>query len=437
MTSVTPRSLSAFTRLDPMKPAAAEATPEKRESAAGRGGRGGRNGDRGQRGGRNGEREGRGERGERGERGGRGGKRGEREERTEDAATSASDAGRGEERRSGRGERGERGERGGRSAGAERSQRDAAVQEVVEVAKTDPAVENDATATGFADTQPGGTAEGGESRGERGRRRRRGGRGGRDRDAAATGVAAVDADDDAVVTPVSEAIGFESAAAPAANRNRPQADVAAESLATPETAQGEVVREREGRRRGGRGRSRSEAREATTSEVASDVGFPDSASASGEAFDESPIVQATDSAQAIAVPSSEPLPSEAPPTIAEASAGAAEEAADEAAEPVVSPVVAQVATASVVDTPLRPAQFTLDAEQLQAIAAAAGLQWVGSDAAKIAAAREAMAREPKPVHVPREPRPVAIEDVGPLVMVETRKDLSQIRLPFDTPAAGS
>ncbi len=413
------------------KPAAAETTPEKRESAAGRGGRGGRNGDRGQRGGRSGEREGR---SERGERGGRGGKRGEREERSENAAASASDAGRGEERRSGRGERGER---GGRGAGAERSQRDAATQEVVEVAKADPAVENDATATGFADTQPGSAAEGGESRGERGRRRRRGGRGGRDRDAAATGVAVDDTDDDATVTPASEAIGSESAAAPAVDRNRPQADVAAESLATPETSQGEVVREREGRRRGGRGRSRSEAREAPTSEVEIDAGFPDSASASGEAADESPIAQATDAAQAIAVPSAEPLPSEAPQTLAEASAGAAEEAAEEAAEPVVPPVVAQVAIASVVDTPLRPAQFKLDAEQLQSIAAAAGLQWVGSDAAKIAAAREAMEREPKPVHVPREPRPVAIEDVGPLVMVETRKDLSQIRLPFDTPAAGS
>ena len=42
------------------------------------------------------------------------------------------------------------------------------------------------------------------------------------------------------------------------------------------------------------------------------------------------------------------------------------------------------------------------------------------DAAKIQAAQEALAREPKPVHVPREPRPVVLVDDGPLVLVETR-----------------
>ena len=71
------------------------------------------------------------------------------------------------------------------------------------------------------------------------------------------------------------------------------------------------------------------------------------------------------------------------------------------------------------------------------VAAAAGLQWVGSDAAKVAAAREAMAREPAPVHVPREPKPVELVDEGPLVLVETRKDLSQIHLPFDNAASGA
>jgi ribonuclease E len=42
-----------------------------------------------------------------------------------------------------------------------------------------------------------------------------------------------------------------------------------------------------------------------------------------------------------------------------------------------------------------------------------------------------MAQEPKPVHVPREPKPVVLADEGPLVLVETRKDLSQVRLPFE------
>ena len=43
-----------------------------------------------------------------------------------------------------------------------------------------------------------------------------------------------------------------------------------------------------------------------------------------------------------------------------------------------------------------------------------------------------MASEPKPIHVPRQPRPRAVLEDGPLVLVETKKDLSQIRLPFDT-----
>ena len=43
----------------------------------------------------------------------------------------------------------------------------------------------------------------------------------------------------------------------------------------------------------------------------------------------------------------------------------------------------------------------------------------------------AMAAEPKPVHVPRERQPVVVIDEGPLVLVETRKDLSQFKLPFE------
>ena len=42
-----------------------------------------------------------------------------------------------------------------------------------------------------------------------------------------------------------------------------------------------------------------------------------------------------------------------------------------------------------------------------------------------------MANEPKPVHVPRAPRPRVVIDDGPLVLVETRKDLSQLKLPFE------
>ncbi|HEY0821492.1 MAG TPA: ribonuclease E/G, partial [Rhizobacter sp.] len=111
----------------------------------------------------------------------------------------------------------------------------------------------------------------------------------------------------------------------------------------------------------------------------------------------------------------------------------------------ISAVAAAEAIAPVVEAlanepePVRPSAaavvvepYVLNTEQLQAVAESAGLQWVNSDADKIRAVQEAMAREPKPVHVPREIKPVELVDEGPLVLVETRKDLSQIRLPFES-----
>ena len=100
--------------------------------------------------------------------------------------------------------------------------------------------------------------------------------------------------------------------------------------------------------------------------------------------------------------------------------------------PAPAPAPAPVAAAA-----LAPAEaFVLPTDQLVSVAESAGLQWVNSDADKIRAVQEAMAREPKPVHVPREPKPMVAVDEGPLVLVETRKDLSQIKLPFET-AQGS
>jgi ribonuclease E len=91
-----------------------------------------------------------------------------------------------------------------------------------------------------------------------------------------------------------------------------------------------------------------------------------------------------------------------------------------AAAPAAAPVAAPVAA------------FDLPIDSLQAVAESAGLQWVNSDAQKIEAVRAAMAAEPPPAHVPRERKPVASIDNAPLVLVETRKDLSQVRLPFET-----
>jgi ribonuclease E len=75
--------------------------------------------------------------------------------------------------------------------------------------------------------------------------------------------------------------------------------------------------------------------------------------------------------------------------------------------------------------------FELPLGDLQQIADGAGLQWVHSDADKVQTVQQAIAAEPAPVHVPRERKPVALPDDGPLVLVETRKDLSELTLPFE------
>jgi len=80
--------------------------------------------------------------------------------------------------------------------------------------------------------------------------------------------------------------------------------------------------------------------------------------------------------------------------------------------------------------------YALPLDTLQEIATQSGLQWVNSDAQRVAAVQAAIAAEPKPVHVPRErPAPVVL-DTGPLILVETKRDLRDLTLPFEqTPSA--
>lgn len=83
----------------------------------------------------------------------------------------------------------------------------------------------------------------------------------------------------------------------------------------------------------------------------------------------------------------------------------------------------------------RVRSYNLPLADLNQVASAAGLQWVNSDADKVASVQAAIAAEPKPVHVPRErPAPVVIDE-GPLILVETRKDLRNMTLPFEQGSA--
>ena len=75
--------------------------------------------------------------------------------------------------------------------------------------------------------------------------------------------------------------------------------------------------------------------------------------------------------------------------------------------------------------------FVLPLGELAQVAEGSGLNWVNSDAAKIAAVQAGIAAEPKPVHVPRM-RPVVTQaQDGPLVLVETKRDLSNMTLAFE------
>ncbi len=96
-----------------------------------------------------------------------------------------------------------------------------------------------------------------------------------------------------------------------------------------------------------------------------------------------------------------------------------------------APVAAAPATAGSLP---KVQSYDLPLQDLAQVAEGSGLQWVNSDATKIAEAQAAIAAEVKPVTVPRErPAPVAQEQ-APLVLVETKRDLGSMPLPFEKPA---
>ncbi len=408
-----------------------------------------------------------GTRGGRGGRGGRDGRRGERSDRPERSPSEGRDGGKG------RGDRGPRGDRPERNPNDETARPETAAAEVAGGGRNDeraarsderpegrgearperggrgprgdrdgqrrPRANGDANtdiaepngAQGELQTQPhAGDAPEAQGEAQPGRRRgRRGGRGGRDReetrDAENRPAGAALDDSGLLVTP--STVDNTPDSAPQA-----QADDQVES-AVHGTGGGERP---ESRNRGpGRDRNRRPRRDeaapapvqlALTGDVAFDAGQAHEVRPV-ESVTEAPAVH--DAAAAgtpmpapipapIAVPMPSPLPAQ---TLAQAETQAA------FVPPAAPTVVAAIAVTPAVSAP----RYELPLNTLQAIAASSGLEWVNSDADKIRSVQEAMAREPRPVHVPRERRPPVQLDDGPLVLVETRKDLSQIKLPFE------
>jgi ribonuclease E len=76
------------------------------------------------------------------------------------------------------------------------------------------------------------------------------------------------------------------------------------------------------------------------------------------------------------------------------------------------------------------AAYDLPIASLTALTESSNLQWVQSDAIKVAQVQQTIANEPVPVRTPRVRPPAVVIDDGPLVLVETRKNLSQLNLPF-------
>ncbi|MEY4429235.1 MAG: hypothetical protein RLZZ182_1924 [Pseudomonadota bacterium] len=376
---------------------AATPAPEAESTDGKTGGRGRRDGQR--QGGRDGNR--RGERSERGERAE--GERGSRRGREERADRPASTEGETREERGGRNRRGPRDERAdqastearaeGQAREGNRRRRERGPREAqAEGASTealDTSVNTLVNAEGVEAPAASADDAAGEAR-EGGRRRRRGGRG--------RGGEGTEAAEGAEVNGDTAVEGTDGASAESAD-----------------AAEGEG--EDGGRRRRSRDRyRRGERRERTEGETTE-------GSAPAEAGLSLALPSGTDDTG----------PFSLAPAAAEAAAHVEVQAPVEASPQALvaapaAPVEAAPAPAPVVEA------YVLNLETLSQLAQSAGLEWVNSNADKVRAVQEAIAAEPKPVHVPRERKPVVVVDDGPLILVETRKDLSQIKLPFEESA---
>ncbi len=362
---------------------------------------------------------------------GRGGRDGRRDSRSE---------GRGEGRGEGRAEpraesregdqrppRAERTERGERNGSRERRE-------------TQPAMSGNAPAMGAEapvlvengeprqDRPPRGErGEGRRERGERGDSRPRGERGeGRNGGAArpddTTDASprpatpqALDTSSDALALPANDSEAGEGASPD--NASRPEGEERRERRSR--DRYGRDRRERNGERGSDRGDSRAESAAAPTGTVPTEAAGESREPAARSYFDRPTPVSAAsaepDEAVVIA-----PAPVAASPQVAEMLTTPASLAP-------VAPAAARTAPAATLPEVVA---FKLPMAELTQIAEQSGLQWVNSDAGKIAAVQAAIAAEPARVHVPRERAPIVVADEGPLVLVETKKDLRNLSLPF-------
>jgi ribonuclease E len=107
----------------------------------------------------------------------------------------------------------------------------------------------------------------------------------------------------------------------------------------------------------------------------------------------------------------------------------------EAAKPVApSNAAASASSTAAAQSMPKVSSYALPLADMAQVASSSGLQWVNSNPDKIAAVQAQIAAEPKPVHVPRERPPAVVIDNAPLVLVETKRDLRNMQLPFEAAA---
>ena len=393
-----------FKRLLGSEPAP-EAQAEPAKNVGKRGERTSKDGERSERGERNGDRR----------RGGRGGRRGDRNERGErndtvtaertekternDNTETRTPRENGGNRRNERsGQRGDRAERGERKENASANQTALDPQNAsIEGLDTNPADQRSETRSERAPRGEGRRerGEGRRERGERGERR----------------------------NPSSENAGPAQAELNYNNDSQanPQAEVTAQDTERQDDTTGSPERrERRSRDRYGRDRRERNANNDNNTDSANGENPQAEVSAStGQTQDEAPVTRSYfDRASSSATPAS-----------ATSNSGSDSAQASTLAQAAPAPESKSAVKAPVAGLPKVQA-FELPVASLVQVAESSGLQWVNSDPAKIAQVQAAIAAEPKPVHVPRERPPAVVLDEGPLVLVETRKDLSEMKLPF-------
>lgn len=192
----------------------------------------------------------------------------------------------------------------------------------------------------------------------------------------------------------------------------------------------EVTRERRSRDRYGRERREREPRAAGSEQVATaanDNSAPAAEWVSTEPANLAAVILGAEAVMGGGVLTGNTTAEEAPAAVAAPVAQAS------VTTPVAPPAAATVQAAAPAPAVAPAAAYTLPMDALQQIAQASGLEWVNSDATKIAEVQASLAAQPAPAHVPRERPALVVADDGPLVLVETKRDLRQVTMPFDTP----